>query len=457
MNLDGPVRVADTAGSGTATVTLSFDNWKDAKVAPTTHSLQVTATKSAAKVEPVTGALVATLVHPDRKASVWTVAYSADGTRLFASGYPSGVVQIFDTTNHKELRRIETPPGYRGSAEYALRSPDWKTLYVPVEVRKVKSVEKNGKQVTRIEYSGSIRVWDLTTGEEQAALQPPAGSSPTFAKLSRDGKTLVCVERPSYDADPDSIPPSDTTVVWDLTTRTRRKLGDGFRVPVFSPDSKTLAVQDRDYETKTSRVCLIDLATFKELARLDCPEKDRYFSLNGFSSDGAVVSLSLGGKKGAPREVWFRDTKTLADRGRFVTDGDPDRYGWGGGTFTPDGTRYVILGAKDKAAVWNIGAQKVERTLEVPSSAWMLAVSPDSKTLAVPWAPKSDLDDSRVREPDPQDYPQPRVTLFDLTGAAAPRTLIVRHGYTGGIAFSPDGKALAFGTSGGVHLFDLTK
>ena len=47
--------------------------------------------------------------------------------------------------------------------------------------------------------------------------------------------------------------------------------------------------------------------------------------------------------------------------------------------------------------------------------------------------------------------------LFDLTGKAAPRTLVARHGFTGGVAFSPDGKQLAFGSSGGVHLFDLTK
>ena len=456
MNLDGPVRVADAAGSGTATVTLSFDNWTGAKVAPTTYPVQV-APKQTAKAEPVADNLVGTLVHPDRKAIVSTVMYSADGTRLFATGYPSGAVQIFDAGSRKELRRIETPAGFRGSAEYALPTPDWKTLYVPVEKRKVKSVEKAGKQVTRIENTGSIRVWDLTTGEEQAALRPPDGYAPVFAKLSPDGNTLVCIESPSYDADPEGLPPPDVTAVWDLRTRTRRKLADGFRVPVFAPDGKTLAVEDRGYESKTSNVRLLALATFKELARLDSPEKDRHFSLGSVSSDGAVLAVSLGGRKGAPREVWFRDAKTLADRGRFVADGNPDRYGWGAGAFTPDGSRYVILGAKGRVAVWNVGEKKVERTFELESEAWQLAVSPDGKTLAVPWTPKSDLRESGVRDPDPQDYPQPRVTLFDLVGKAPPRTLVGRHGFTGGVAFRPDGKALAFGSSGGVHLFDLTK
>ncbi len=71
--------------------------------------------------------------------------------------------------------------------------------------------------------------------------------------------------------------------------------------------------------------------------------------------------------------------------------------------------------------------------------------------------PKFEGAEERVREPDPQDYPQPRVTLYDLAGKNPPRTLVAPHGFVGGVAFSPDGKTLAFGTSGGVRLFDLTK
>jgi hypothetical protein len=49
------------------------------------------------------------------------------------------------------------------------------------------------------------------------------------------------------------------------------------------------------------------------------------------------------------------------------------------------------------------------------------------------------------------------VSLVDLAGDAPPRVLIAPKGYVGGLAFSPNGKLLAFGGAGAVQLFDLTK
>ena len=57
----------------------------------------------------------------------------------------------------------------------------------------------------------------------------------------------------------------------------------------------------------------------------------------------------------------------------------------------------------------------------------------------------------------PEDLPQPRVSLIDLLGRRAPRVLVAPHGYPGAVTFSPDGKTLAFGGGGAVHLFDLRK
>lgn len=456
MNFDGPVRVADTAGSGTAAITLSFEAWKGASIAPSTHAVTVLPPKVGPKAEAVAVNLIASLVHPERKASISEVRFSPDGSRLFVSGYPSGVVQIWDVASRKELRRIETPPGSRGSADYALITPDWKTLYVPVEKSTVKSFERDGKKLSRVENSGTIRVWDLTDGKEQEPLKPTEGTAPVFAKLAPDGRFLVCVERPSYDST--DTQSKDVTVVWDLETRKKWKLADRYAIPSFAPDGKSVVVCHHDFEAKTSVIRRLELASEKELARVPCPEKERWFSGGPVSPDGAVVALSLGGKKGAPLEVWLLDANTLEQRGKVIGKGDSERYGWsGGGLFTPDSKLYVVGEGVGNLLVWDVAGSKLERTLATGSDqqAWFPAIRPDGKTLAIGWSPKWDLEG--VREPDPRDLPQPRISLVDLTGKNPPRVLIAPHGYSGHCAFSPDGKTLALGSSGAVHLFDLTK
>jgi hypothetical protein len=83
-----------------------------------------------------------------------------------------------------------------------------------------------------------------------------------------------------------------------------------------------------------------------------------------------------------------------------------------------------------------------------------LAFSPDGTKVAAPAYVKTD---DRTRDPDPRDLPQPRLYLFDLTRGGEPEECVLPHGYPGGVAFSTDGKVLAVGGAGAVHLLDMTK
>lgn len=452
MNFHDPVRVATEVAPGTATATVAFASWKGVPVASTTHTVAVLPAKAGPKLEPIAPNLIASLPHPDRKAGVYSAAFSPDGARLLTAGYPSGIVQIWDVARKQEIRRILTPPANR-SADYVELTPDWKTLYVTAQKRVVKPFQRDGKRLYRFDFTGSVCVWDVATGAEKEPLMPPAGSAPRYGKLTPDGRLLVCVEERSYEAADQQ--PNAVTVVWDLAAGKRRQLCDSAAFPAFASDSKTVAVISG--RAGTSVVKLLDLANGKAQAAVNLAEKERSFALGPFSPDGATVAVYVGGKKGAPTEVWFLDGRTLADRGKLIGEGDPKDYGWSSGLFTPDARRFIAVDGVGNILVWNVAGHRLERTIRY-GDAWTatLRVSPDSKTVAVAWLPRWDRQ-ALGNDPDPQDLPQPRVTLIDLGGNAPPRVLIAPHGYIASLAYSPDGTLLACGAAGATHLFDVRK
>jgi WD40 repeat protein len=222
--------------------------------------------------------------------------------------------------------------------------------------------------------------------------------------------------------------------------------------PLLNPDGKTALVGIG----KMSELQVLDFDTGKVMAKASCLEKDRFFSIGTIAPNGDVAAFPVGGKKGAPVEFRFLDARTLADRGTLVGKGDPEGYGWSTGKFTPDSKRFVVADGVGNVLLWDVAAKTIERTWpSLGNSTRQVDISADGKTAAFGWAPKADKD--LGSQPDPQDLPQPRVSLFALDGSGPPRVLIAPQGGGAALAFSPDGNTLAFGGVGVVRLFDLTK
>ncbi|MGL4555143.1 MAG: YncE family protein, partial [Gemmataceae bacterium] len=263
MNLHGSVWAAKM--EGTAKVVVSLDSWPEGKVGRTAHDITVLPPKKGREAEPLSPLLIKTLPHPDRKAVIGQVLFSPDGTRLLAAGYPSGVVQLWDTKGWKEAGRMQTPSGLRNTWAYAVPTSDWKAVLVHARTRKPVREEKGGKIVQRVQVDGRIDAYDGKTGKVRDTI-PFAGRGPMQLFLAPGGRFALVNTEVSF-AGTDPVRPQTLEVV-DLQRKTATKLLDTSASPAFAPDGKTVylaKVQIQPDGRAVSGLLKYDLAAGKEL------------------------------------------------------------------------------------------------------------------------------------------------------------------------------------------------
>lgn len=387
--------------------------------------------------------------HPDRKGHIVRVAYTPSG-QLFAAGYPTGIIQLWDPSSGKELRRINTPPGYRGSAEYALTPQDYSDLYIPIEGRKV--VRESGILPTyRIEFQGKVLVWDLTTGKEKTTLKPLPGHGVISADLSPDGKRLITVERPGYSGTATTQPPEVVRLI-DTSTGRGQKVATGYCQAAFPRKGSTFYLAElTTFGNSSARVYALDVSG-KTLATL-AQSKNEQFTWPVLSTDDRWLAVIQGKRMiNDPATVKVFDLTNNKEVASFPSSGKAPFFA---PFFSPD-SRLVATGDYDGwLYLFDVQNKKTLLKRKFGKSfvgRWM-AFSPDGR-LAISVTPRSEGE--RARDPDPLDQPQSRVLLFDLKNLDKPEEMVCPHGTAGGIAFSPDGKTLAVGGIGALHLFDVS-
>jgi WD40 repeat protein len=376
------------------------------------------------------------------------VQFSADGRRLFTAGYPSGVLQFWDVDSGKELRRIDTPAGLRGSSDYTALTADWSTVYVPREKRSVVRFEADGQKDWRVEYSGEVLAFDAVTGRSLPSLEPGTGRAPIRAHVSPDGRTLIVTEQPSHGRGK-RLP--FQAVIWDMATRTARPLGEGYAMAVFTADSKRCALTLSDYASQSAVLKLLR-ADGTELAEIAAVEGE-VFASPILSADGRRLAVHQSkGMINQPGTIRAWEIETRQELASIKTGGD---YPFRMFTFFPDGRQIAATDYNGGVRVWDAASGRVEFEQSLTDLQLSdLAFLPGGR-LAVFGQPKWDR--KEFSDPDALDLPQPRVYLFDLTNvSAAPEIVICPHGYLGGLAISPDGRTMAVGGAGATHLFDMT-
>jgi RNA polymerase sigma factor (sigma-70 family) len=395
------------------------------------------------------------------------VSLSPDGRILAARGGAVGGLCLWDVATGKLLAE-----GKGGPADLA------RLAFSP-----------EGKVVASAGNDNKLRLWDVATGREQWVTNSATGRVSAIA-FSPDGKTLAALDEHGISS-------------WDAATGKRepRRWNAERRLllaAAFSSDGRTVAVacgpapHAKGHE---SVVCLVDMATLKEVRQL-APEKGEQGTQEAFQSlavapDGKALATANG--SGEVR-LWDADTgKELrhcrGDRGyvdalAFSADGamlagvdgglvrlwetasgkevspalDGHRRAVSSVAFLPDG-RTLVSGSWDGSArVWDTATGEERQHIlpggdddgdyELPGFAGVPAS--DGKTIAtvqLAWPIKGESFGVIIRLWD-RDAGRERSRHFQKIGNQLPQAL----------ALSPDGRAVACvpGTGAGseVHLWD---
>jgi WD40 repeat protein len=352
------------------------------------------------------GRLKKELIHPNRDGTLYGLDFSPDGKRLIAGDIANGTVVVWDVATGKEVTTIETG-SYRRRSLHLLLSPDWQTLFVPRQNRKVEAVQENGKRLRRWQMDGDVRAFDLATGQLRRSYkhEPPRGV--LHMRLSADRARFLTQALKLFDLatgqEKISIPIKDKNV-WC-----------GF--PSFSPDGRVLVGNYRMFERanqwKQSQTWIKwwDRATGAEIGSFTTQPKNQGLFFRYSPDKKMLVALDWSGEQ----------TKLFLFRG-------PDRKP----------TKTLILAQREMG----------ERTA-FPG----LLFTPDGKWLVV--CTKVIPDTRNDEDLDVQDLKQPRIHLIDLTAGEIRETLIAPQSFGQSMCVSPDGKTLATVGRGRVLVWDL--
>jgi WD40 repeat protein len=300
-----------------------------------------------------------------------------------------------------------------------------------------------------------VLVFDAASGQPRPPLKPPAGRGVTSADVSPDGRKLVTVEELSFEEFRRADRPGEfgvvrelATVLWDTRAATARPLAEAYARAAFSPDSRKLVVSvfSRFGSDEPGVLKLFD-ADGAELAEHTAGKGEVGFGRPDISPDGNLVAVYHATNRNDNSCVLrVFDLATLKEVAAFKPRGE---FPFVSHTFSPDGRRLAATDTKDGVSVWDVATGKPVLTksfvdeLRVSNVAFVAG----GRKLAVLGQPKRG----------DRDLSQPRVVLCDLAAPAAePEVISCPPDSVSGFAVSPDGRTLAVGGTGAVHLFDLT-
>ena len=274
--------------------------------------------------------------------------YSPDGN-LLAVGSAIGV-WIYDAHTAEPLSLLAAHSSVINGVSF---TPDGKTLAAACE-------------------DGTIRVWDLSTGEhKQTFTRREYSFGVDSVSFTADGRTLAATSFSNLD-------------LWDIVTGVRKKLSvalenrriDFDHLPYimlggsktsFSPDRKTVASWGRD-----GIIRVWDITTRKQVQTITIQPSSGQLIVS-VSPDGRLLATT---NRNEPIRLWNintgTETQTIITDSRYILNL----------VFSPDGTILASYNVNETIRLWDVNTGKEQKTLQRHKNKVMrVAFSPDNRTL----------------------------------------------------------------------------
>ncbi|MEV4141961.1 WD40 repeat domain-containing protein [Dactylosporangium sp. NPDC049742] len=334
--------------------------------------------------------------------SVFTVAYSPDGTRLAAASRDR-TVALWDVRDPRHPAPLgpplTSPAGHPDFSGTATIGPDGDLLAVGTR-------------------TGEVQLWSLRTPATPRLLSTLSGATDLVETIAfQPAGTLLATGG------------DDARVrVWDLTDparpRLRSTLGSGNALVfslAFQPGRPILAVASSDNTTRLWDLTDPDHpAALQELGGLH-----GYAYSVAFSPDGRTLAV---GSADRTVHLWdMTDPHHVTAVGPVLTG--PSSYVYAV-AFSPDGRRLAAASTDNSVWLWDVTDRTAPSALATlnrsDSAVYTVAFGPDGRTLA------AGGDSTRVWDPDPQ-----RVAAWVCATAGAPVTPAEWQQYAPGAPYTP--------------------
>jgi len=388
-----------------------------------------------------------------------TMTFSGDGKYIAVgdNNFGRGVknhATVYEVATGKQAAQVEV---VHNQNVRAFLSGDGKILVTTGQYFPLGGVAEPPQK--RIEINQTLELWDPATGKAVRTIRNEAGWGVSTVAFSPDGKQMAVAAQ------------NGGLIIWDLATgKELRRVAGRRNIGAFlaySPDGKTLAAGSFDGVVQTW-----DAATGKRLGLYDMPRNQNQLGRLGFTTDGKLLAW---GSNGPAIYVW----DVLAEKSLTPTGGHQAAVS--AVAFTADGKGLVSASNDGGIAFWDAAGKETKhiqlRGDEVmPFSVGIglvngLCLSPDGKhalgatgngmalfelgkgrevcTLFAGFAgfgPNGSFSADgtllALASTDPQAR-KPVLRLYDVGTGQELRTFEGHVGNIQGVAFAPDGKAIA--------------